>query len=325
MDERAIEAVVPGVELEVETQRVGDVADDRIAGDRVDRPHRVLAAGERQRVIRAAAGTTSQLDHLVGSDPGALRHVEAQGHGPGDRGVLRDRRAPGTEHDLGRLRVAVDVPFRGRGRVAGRPECAAHQRIALEQAGQPGLAQHGDGEVGEWAQGDQRDLAWPLAGLVEDHVHGMAVADRGAGRRQFGVTQTLRPVRLRRRLQGALERHLAAHRDLDIRAPGQFQDGPRVDAHLVGIDVAGHTGDRHEVSLRRCGRVEQGQTVVDAGVDIEDERDPVGHRRMLAGSAGSLSPSPPRIDGPVARPRVQDRQRGPGRCLRGRTCQIVIP
>ena len=44
VDERAVEPVVAGVELEVEAQRVGDVADDRVARHRAGRLHRVLAA-----------------------------------------------------------------------------------------------------------------------------------------------------------------------------------------------------------------------------------------------------------------------------------------
>src|SRR3954452_5572327 len=56
VDERAVEPVVVAVELHVEPQRVGDVADDRVARYRARRKHRALAASEGDGVIRGAAG-----------------------------------------------------------------------------------------------------------------------------------------------------------------------------------------------------------------------------------------------------------------------------
>src|SRR5215210_1047465 len=84
VDERSVEAVVPSVELHVEPQRVGDIADDRVARDRAGGKHRVLAAGEGERVVRRAPGGTRERDDVVGQDPGLLGDVEAEGDRPPD-------------------------------------------------------------------------------------------------------------------------------------------------------------------------------------------------------------------------------------------------
>ena len=68
-------------------------------------------------------------------------------------------------------------------------------------------------------------------------------SDSGARRRrQLGVTEAPRSVRLRGRLERPDERRLAAERDLDVGPPGQLEDGPRVDRDLARLDVARHAG-----------------------------------------------------------------------------------
>ena len=81
------------MELHVEPQRVGDVADDRVAGDRPGRVHRVLAAGERERVVRRAAGAPGERDDVIGQDLRLLGDVEPEGDRP-RMAVGRRRRAP---------------------------------------------------------------------------------------------------------------------------------------------------------------------------------------------------------------------------------------
>ena len=66
-------------------------------------------------------------------------------------------------------------------------------------------------------------------GLVEDDVDGVAVGQRPRRRRQLGVAEALRPVRLGRRLERPDERDLAPERDLDVGPPGELEDRPRVD------------------------------------------------------------------------------------------------
>ena len=53
----------------------------------------------------------------------------------------------------------------------------------------------------------------------------VAVRQRPRRRRQLGVTEALRPVRLGRRLERADERRLAPDRDLDVGPAGELEDG----------------------------------------------------------------------------------------------------
>ena len=113
-----------------------------IAGDGPRRVHRVLAARQRDRVVRGAAGPSGERDDVVRQDLRLLGHVEAERDRPRHG---RDRRAPGREHDLRRLGVAVDVPLGRRRGVAGDAIGAAHHDPAPEQARELRLALERDG------------------------------------------------------------------------------------------------------------------------------------------------------------------------------------
>ena len=127
------------------------------------------------------------------------------------------------------------------------------------------------------------------ARLVEDDVDAVAVRQRLRGRRQLGVTEALRTVRLGRRLERPDERRFAADRDLDVGPARELEDGARVDRDLPRIDVARDAGDRDEVGIGRAGRVEQGEAVVDAGVDVEDQRRPAFGHGVDASRAPSMA------------------------------------
>ena len=72
------------------------------------------------------------------------------------------------------------------------------------------------------------------------------------------------------------------------RPPGELQHGPGVPLDLAGVDVAADAGDRDQLGLGRGGRVEQGEAVVDPGVDVEDER---GSSSCPDGTAGASHPA----------------------------------
>ena len=114
----------------------------------------------------------------------------------------------------------------------------------------------------------------------------MALRQRGGWRRQLRVAEAARAVRLGRRLERPDERHLAAERDLDVAAAGQLEDRQRVRGDLPRVDVAGDAGDRDQLGLGRGGGVEERERIVDAGIDIEDQRDAVGHAGIRAAQRG---------------------------------------
>ena len=109
----------------------------------------------------------------------------------------------------------------------------------------------------------------------------MPLRDGSRRRRQLRVAQPLRPVRLGGRLERPDERRRAPERDLDVGPAGELEDRARVDGDLLRIDVARDAGRRHELHVGRARRVQEREAVVDPGVDVEDERGPVGHPRML--------------------------------------------
>ena len=105
----------------------------------------------------------------------------------------------------------------------------------------------------------------------------MTLRQRPASDRQLGVTEALRAVRLGRCLEGSDERDLAAEGHFDAVGPGQLEDGERVRRDLARVDVAGRAGDRDDLGVVGGSGIEEGEGVVDPGVDVQDDRMAIGH------------------------------------------------
>ena len=116
--------------------------------------------------------------------------------------------------------------------------------------GSSGLAIQGDRQVGHRPERDQGDLAGSLARGAGDDVRRVALAEGSSRRRQLGVSEALRSVRLGRDLERADERDRAPERDLDVRPAGQLEDGQRVGGDLVRLDVAAAAGDGEDAPPR---------------------------------------------------------------------------
>ena len=253
----------------------------------MDRLHRVLAAGQGEAVIRTAAGAMGEPNDLIGRDPRAFRHVEAHREQARRRRIAVDRGAPGAEHGLRGFRVAMHVPLGRRRRIAGRPVRAGHEGDAPQQAREVRLLVQRRGQVREGPERHEGDLAGPPARLRDDQVDAVSRAQGHRRRRQLGIADPQRAMRLGRGLERAHQRHLATDGDLDLGATGELQDGPRVDRDLARLDVARQARHRDQLGFRRRRGVEQREAVVDAGVDVEDDGDPSGlHGAMLPRSRG---------------------------------------
>ena len=137
VDERPVEAVGRGVELEVEAERVGEEPDRRGCSP----PTAARRAGARDQDAgewsegRPAPG---ERDHVVAGQAGLLGDVEAEPQRASRRRVCAHRRPPGRKGDPRHLRVAVHVPLADGRRVAGDPERAAHADPAPEEPGERG-------------------------------------------------------------------------------------------------------------------------------------------------------------------------------------------
>ena len=86
--------------------------------------------------------------------------------------------------------------------------------------------------------------------------------------------------------RGSEERDLAAHRDLDVGAPGELRRGRMFGFRPAGRRCCPKRTSPPRVGIGRGGSVEQREAVVDAGVDIEDEGEGRGHAAMLADGVG---------------------------------------
>src|SRR3990170_3708062 len=232
-------------------------------------------------VGRLATGAAPVGDRLAGGEDAAQLHVhrqrlgadQARVEGGGQRQRIVDEGA--EEAVVAAVELHIEAQRIGEGADDGR--------AGRERGGLPGRLDLGRPEVGE---DDRRrvgiDADVPLCG-------GRGVA-RGAVRaahdhqatqqeRQLRIADAPRPVRLRRRREGPHQRRFAPQRHFDVRAIGQLQDRARVHSHLPRVDVARHAGGGHELHLRRGARVEEGQGIVDAGVDVEDDGVALGHAR----------------------------------------------
>ena len=133
VDERAVEAVVAGVELEVEPEGVGEEPDHRVARDRPPlRRQRARGRGRACRPAGSRPGGPRRRRRRSSAAPAPSRRGRAPALA-GRRGVRVDRRLPRREGEPRRLRVAVDVPLGHRRRVAGHAERPAHAHPAPQE------------------------------------------------------------------------------------------------------------------------------------------------------------------------------------------------
>src|SRR5579862_3172950 len=72
----------------------------------------------------------------------------------------------------------------------------------------------------------------------------------------------------------------AARPDGNVGATRESQDSSRVSRRSLKVDVAGDRGDAENVRSRRGAGVEQRQSIVNAGVDIDQQKSLSGHRNL---------------------------------------------
>lgn len=98
----------------------------------------------------------------------------------------------------------------------------------------------------------------------------------------------------RRGDQRAAEWRRAAAGDLYFTPAGQFEHGQGVPGDRLQTGIAGARSDRNQIGFDLGDRVEQGQRVVDPGIDVEDQRDqcgePIPCRSPVAASSNSALP-----------------------------------
>ncbi len=88
---------------------------------------------------------------------------------------------------------------------------------------------------------------------------------------QFGIADAPWSVRLRCGHQRPDEGHFAPQRNLDVRSTGQLEHRTGVHRDLLSDDVAGAARHCQDLGLGGGAGVEQGERIIDARIDIDDQ------------------------------------------------------
>ena len=181
-----------------------------------------------------------------------------------------------------------DVRLGGGRHVARRERGAAHDRHAADEAGQLGTQAERDREVGQRANGDDLDLARTRLRARDDLLGG---GDGSVGRDVARVTRVALAVVAVHVVGVAVrapdQRVRGAQRDGHVRKPGHRERVRGVAGRDLDLDVAPDSSRGHYLDRGVQGGVEDGNGVIDAGVDIQDDR-----RRGHAGDPAGTSSRP---------------------------------
>ena len=231
-------------------------------------------------VVGDAAGGEQRLAVVLGEQR-PHRHVER--HDGQEPVRLEDRE--------GGLGVVPDVGLGGGRHVAGRERGAAHDRHAADEAGQLGAEAERDREVGQRADGDDLDLAGTRLRAGDDLLGG---ADRRVARDVARVARVALAVVAVHvvgvAVRAADQRVRRAHRDGHVGQPGHRERVRGVARRGLDLDVAPDGARGHHLDRRVQGGVEDGNGVIDARVDVEDDRRR-GHAYDPAGTSSRPSVS----------------------------------
>ena len=222
--------------------------------------------GQRRAVGRAGASRGETLEIGL-AQHGLARHVEADQD--------RRRRAllgEGADDDARRLRVVPDVELRRRRRIAADRERAAHRHEQFQPAHEAGIARDGERDIGQRPGGDEDQLALVLERGGQQRVDRMRARRRRRGLRQHGAAEAGDAVDVAGVVDMAEQRRRRALPDRHIGAAREGQHGAGVAGGLGEPDIAGDRRDADEARAGGGERIEQGEGVVDAGVDVENQR-----------------------------------------------------
>src|SRR5207245_430441 len=168
--------------------------------------------------------------------------------------------------------IHPDVGLGARGDVAAGPVGAAHQREAAEQRRERGFELQGERHVRQRSGRDERHLAAAPSGLLRDQRRSVPRRDRLRVVTGDVRAESFGAVHHGEGLPIAVERLRRAARDLHVSGAGELEDQRRVARHRVHVDVARDARGPDQLDLRGRDGEQEGDHVVDTGVDIEDER-----------------------------------------------------
>ena len=176
------------------------------------------------------------------------------------------------KHDVGGVRVVVDVEFGGRGGVPTFEEPAPHEHDSGDVSRDVGRLPESRTEIGERserAQGEARRGSCRL----DDEVDGMAVGRCGRRVWCVGPVDPGLAVDVLGGDERSDHRPVAAGIDGNIGASGQLGHHERIASGQFERNIAGHRRNAEDIQLLgRCQRQQQRNGVVLAGICIDDDR-----------------------------------------------------
>ena len=156
---------------------------------------------------------------------------------------------------------------------------AAHEDDLRDAFCRLGIRAQQEGDVGERGEGDERhgtSLGGGLTAYVTQQLDGVARVGARLGRRPAEVAHAVVAVHVPR-VDGVLEqRPGGSPGDRHVGAAGCLQHDERVAHDVVDGGVAADARDRAQVEVGVQRREQQRARVVDAGVDVEHDRDGAG-------------------------------------------------
>ena len=234
---------------------------------------------------RLAIACHSERHHIACDARGEGRHIVFRGgHAMylrlaqhslhGDVQADQGERHARPKYHLRGFGIDPDIELRGRGRVAGTKDRAAHADDAADALLDLRFGREREGDVGKRSLRDERDGLRCAQQALDQEAHGIQARGRRGAERQ--VTKAAEPIgamthpaRPQRAQQGC-ER---AGGHWQIAAPRGLQDLARVERALRRVHVSRGDGQRLDVQLGRAQREQDRQRIVHAGVSVDDDRD----------------------------------------------------
>jgi len=190
------------------------------------------------------------------------------------------RRHSARKRDLGQYLQATDKKKRQKG--------AAHDDESLDETRQFGLAHDRKRDIGQRAGRAENEAAGMRTRRGDDRIRRMHRVRGLFGLRQNRVAEAGLAVNLACVLHRDGHRRRRSWPDRNAAAPGKRQNRARVARGGREGNVAHHSGDAQDLRLVMSAGVEEREGVIDACVDVDDERlSEFGHEGNLPGGAGN--------------------------------------
>jgi hypothetical protein len=218
----------------------------------------VAQQGTRQ--LRGRTGSAHQFLHVAVVHPNAVKRFKA----------VHQHVKAFAENDRRRLRVMPHVKFGG-GRGITRTDRAAHHHHAGDVGHNFRVKAQKQGDVGQRREADQCDRLGTGQQSAAQQLDGVLRHGRAVGGRQPQVGETVKAVDGRGMLRRFEQRPLRAGGNWDVGGSGRIQHPQRIDDHLREGSVATGAGDSSHVERGVSNGQQQGESIVDAGVHIEND------------------------------------------------------